>query len=133
MKYKPVRIIFLTAGLSLALLIAGCSAGNSTQQAASEAGEAPAAVAPTSAPGSGQADGSTNSQAGSQAVGFSKLNLNTAAADEFLSVPGVGARMVREFMEYRPYASILQFRREIGKYIDAEQVAAYEVSVYVPV
>lgn len=41
--------------------------------------------------------------------------------------------MVREFLEYRPYISIRQFRQEIGKYVSAEQVAAYEQYVYVPV
>ena len=41
--------------------------------------------------------------------------------------------MVREFMEYRPYASIRQFRREIGKYVNDEQVAAYEQYVIVPI
>jgi radical SAM superfamily enzyme with C-terminal helix-hairpin-helix motif len=41
--------------------------------------------------------------------------------------------MVREFMEYRPYISITQFRKEIGKYVSADQVAAYEQYVYVPV
>ena len=41
--------------------------------------------------------------------------------------------MVREFLEYRPYVSIQQFRQEIGKYVDEAQVAAYEQYVYVPV
>jgi DNA uptake protein ComE-like DNA-binding protein len=62
-----------------------------------------------------------------------KLNLNTATREQFLTVPGVGDRMVREFLEYRPYRSIQQFRREIGKYVSQEQVAAYEQYVYVPV
>ncbi len=62
-----------------------------------------------------------------------KYNLNTAGPTEFLTVPGVGNRMVREFEEYRPYTSILQFRREIGKYVDAAQVAEFEKYVYVPV
>jgi len=48
-------------------------------------------------------------------------------------VPNAGNRMVREFQEYRPYTSILQFRQEIGKYVDAAQVAEYEKYVYVPV
>lgn len=34
--------------------------------------------------------------------------------------------MVRKFEEYRPYVSIQQFRREIGKYVDEAMVAAYE-------
>ena len=62
-----------------------------------------------------------------------KISLNTATADEILTVPGVGNRMVREFMEYRPYTTIAQFRREIGKYVDAAQVADYEKYVFVPV
>jgi radical SAM superfamily enzyme with C-terminal helix-hairpin-helix motif len=45
----------------------------------------------------------------------------------------MGDRMVHEFEEYRPYRSIQQFRREIGKYVDAAQVAEYEKYIYVPV
>ena len=62
-----------------------------------------------------------------------KLNLNTATSDEFRTIPGVGSAMVREFEEYRPYVSIKQFRLEIGKYVSADQVAAYEQYVVVPV
>jgi DNA uptake protein ComE-like DNA-binding protein len=63
-----------------------------------------------------------------------KLNLNTASAQDFAAaIPGLGNRMVREFLEYRPYVSIQQFRREIGKYVDDPQVADYERYVYVPI
>ena len=63
-----------------------------------------------------------------------KLNLNEVTeADLMATIPGFSSRMVREFMEYRPYASIQQFRREIGKYVDTAQVAEYEKYVYVPV
>jgi DNA uptake protein ComE-like DNA-binding protein len=68
-----------------------------------------------------------------QAADFVRLDLNAASGDDFRTIPGVGNRMVREFMEYRPYVSIRQFRREIGKYVSDEQVAAYEQYVYVPV
>ena len=49
------------------------------------------------------------------------------------TIPDFGNRMVREFFEYQPYVSIQQFRREIGKYVDDEQVAFYESYVFVPV
>ena len=62
-----------------------------------------------------------------------KLNLNEATREDFLTLPDVGNRMVREFLEYRPYISIQQFRREIGKYVDEAQVAAYEESLFVPI
>ncbi len=62
-----------------------------------------------------------------------KLDLNTASDDAFRTIPGVGDRMVREFNEYRPYGSIAQFRREIGKYVDEATVAEYERYLYVPV
>ncbi len=62
-----------------------------------------------------------------------KINLNTALSDEFRAIPDMGDRMVHEFEEYRPYVSIQQFRREIGKYVDEEQVAEYEQYVFVPI
>ena len=62
-----------------------------------------------------------------------KVNINTGSAEVFMTIPGVGERMVHEFEEYRPYTTIVQFRREIGKYVDDEQVAAYEEYIFVPI
>ncbi|MBE0690712.1 MAG: carboxypeptidase regulatory-like domain-containing protein [Anaerolineae bacterium] len=67
------------------------------------------------------------------AATFTLLDLNSASGDAFLTIPDMSSRMVREFNEYRPYISIAQFRREIGKYVSDEQVAAYEQYVYVPI
>lgn len=64
---------------------------------------------------------------------FVPFNLNTTAEADFKMIPGVGDRMAHEFEEYRPYTSIQQFRREIGKYVDEEEVARYENYVFVPV
>ena len=57
---------------------------------------------------------------------FVPIDLNTATREEILAVPGVGDRMAHEFEEYRPYTSLEQFRREIGKYVDDEEVARLE-------
>ena len=38
-----------------------------------------------------------------------RVNLNDGTRAEFGEIPGVGNRMIREFMEYRPYVSIRQF------------------------
>lgn len=54
------------------------------------------------------------------------LDLNKATRAEILMVPGVGAKMAHEFEEYRPWTSIEQFRREIGKYVDKTEVARLE-------
>ena len=54
---------------------------------------------------------------------FIPINLNKATDDVFLTIPGVGARMVREFNEYRPWTSQAQFQKEIGKYVDQKEVA----------
>jgi DNA uptake protein ComE-like DNA-binding protein len=67
------------------------------------------------------------------AVAWPKYNLNTASTEQFLSIPGAGERMTREFQEYRPYTSIGQFRGEIGKYVSPQEVAAFEAYVFVPV
>ncbi len=64
---------------------------------------------------------------------FVPINLNTATRDEILLVPGVGRRMAHEFEEYRPYVAMEQFRREIGKYVDDEEVARLEQYVFVPI
>lgn len=56
---------------------------------------------------------------------FIPINLNTATDDLFLTIPGVGARMVREFKEYRPWTSQAQFQKEIGKYVDQKEVARF--------
>lgn len=57
---------------------------------------------------------------------FVPINLNTATDAEILTIPGLGQRMLREFKEYRPYTSMAQFRREIGKYVSRQEVARLE-------
>ena len=60
---------------------------------------------------------------------FVPINLNSAPEEDILLIPGVGKRMAHEFREYRPYKSMQQFRREIGKYVDAEEIARLEMYV----
>ena len=57
---------------------------------------------------------------------FVPLNLNTATPEDLLTIPGVGNRLLREFLEYRPYIAMQQFRREIGKYVSDEEIARLE-------
>ncbi len=57
---------------------------------------------------------------------FVPIDLNTASDEDILSIPGVGRRMEHEFKEYRPYQSIAQFRREMGKYVDDKEVTRLE-------
>ncbi len=64
---------------------------------------------------------------------FVHLNLNTATREEILMIPNLGNRMVREFLEYRPYKAMAQFRREMGKYVDGKEVARMEQYVFVPI
>jgi DNA uptake protein ComE-like DNA-binding protein len=64
---------------------------------------------------------------------FVPVNLNTASREEILLIPGVGDRMLHEFLEYRPYKTLSQFHREIGKYVDDKELARLEQYVFVPV
>lgn len=57
---------------------------------------------------------------------FVPISLNTATDAEILTIPGLGQRMLREFKEYRPYKSMDQFRREIGKYVSRQEVVRLE-------
>ena len=63
---------------------------------------------------------------------FVNINLNTATGEEILLVPGAGKRMAREFAEYRPWKSYAQFEKEIGKYVDATEVARLAQYTFIP-
>ena len=64
---------------------------------------------------------------------FVPLNINDTAEDTFKLIPGVGDRMAHEFEEYKPYVNLNQFRKEIGKYVDEQEVARLEQYIFVPV
>ncbi|MCZ0935799.1 MAG: helix-hairpin-helix domain-containing protein [Gemmatimonadetes bacterium] len=61
------------------------------------------------------------------------INLNDVTNEEILLIPGVGDRMAHEFEEYRPYVDMGEFRMEIGKYVDEEEVERLARYVYVPI
>lgn len=56
---------------------------------------------------------------------FVPINLNTASEDAIKLIPGMTPKMVHEFLEYRPYADMAEFDREIGKYVDEAEVARF--------
>jgi DNA uptake protein ComE-like DNA-binding protein len=64
---------------------------------------------------------------------FVHVNLNTATREEILLIPGAGARMAREFAEYRPWKTFAQFDKEIGKYVGAAETARLAQYVFIPV
>ncbi|MCB0143188.1 MAG: hypothetical protein KDE50_25035 [Caldilineaceae bacterium] len=147
MNSKPTMRIMAPTLAAIMLIAAACAGNTSTTN--STAASAPTAAAEATAtepaaetatteeattePAATAADAEATTEPAA-AVAMTKLNLNTVTGDELLNtIPGFGDRMVREFQEYRPYISIQQFRREIGKYVDDAQVADYEQYVYVPV
>lgn len=64
---------------------------------------------------------------------FVQINLNTASEEEILMIPGTGKRMLHEFLEYRPYKTLAQFHKEIGKYVDKTELARLGQYVFVPI
>ena len=88
---RMMTAIVLVLGLS-----AAAAAAQETARASAKAATAPA---PSGAP----------------------VNLNTATDEDILSIPGAGARMVREFKEYRPWKTKAQFDKEIAKYVGAKE------------
>jgi DNA uptake protein ComE-like DNA-binding protein len=128
-----VRSVTLLCALLLSLLGGACSSGggNAPSTNAANTNNATKASNVSNAPAN-TSSGANNQTSGQTAQ--AKLNINTASANELLqTIPGMGNRMVHEFEEYRPYKSLQQFRREIGKYVDAKQVAEYEKYIYVPI
>ncbi len=64
---------------------------------------------------------------------FIQINLENAPKEEILLIPGLGNRMLHEFLEYRPYKTLARFHKEIGKYVDAKELARLEQYVFVPI
>lgn len=158
MKSVIQRAGLLSAGALAAIVLAACggattistptsapaaatiapAAATATEPTAATAAEPTAATAaePTAASATEPtaATVAEPTTAAAPAATNTKLDLNTVTEDQLLAtIPGFGSRMVREFMEYRPYTTILQFRKEIGKYVSTDVVAEYEKYVYVPV
>lgn len=80
------------------------------------------------------ADAAAEAEAAKAFVPAPTVNLNTATKEQIKAgVPGIGDKMIHEFEEYRPYVSIAQFRKQMGKYVDAPTIAQYERDVFVPV
>ncbi|HKY19951.1 MAG TPA: hypothetical protein VJM31_01925 [Vicinamibacterales bacterium] len=63
---------------------------------------------------------------------FVHINLNTATSDEMLLIPGAGKKMAHEFEEYRPWRTWAQFEKEIGKYVNAQEVARLAQYAFIP-
>ena len=63
---------------------------------------------------------------------FIPVNLNTATDADIQTIPGVGPRMLHEFKEYRPWKTMEQFNKEIGKYVDAKELKRLARYVAIP-
>jgi DNA uptake protein ComE-like DNA-binding protein len=112
------KSVFGFVFLFLAVFITACSSGSENRQTSTA----------NSSPNSNMSPATTSS------APKAKLNVNNASqADLMRTIPGLGSRMLHEFEEYRPYKSIQQFRREIGKYVDQNQLAEYEKYIFVPI
>lgn len=80
-----------------------------------------------------QANGLTPEQATAfYGKAFVHINLNTATAEEIMLIPGAGKRMAHEFEEYRPWKAWAQFDKEIGKYVNAQEVARLAQYGFIP-
>ena len=107
--------------LSAVVAVAACSSD------ANKAADTTAAATDTAVSATTTASTTTTTAAADNSgAAIVPVNINTATDAEILKIPGVGPRMLREFKEYRPWTSIAQFRREIGKYVDKAEVARLE-------
>lgn len=129
-----VRSAMVLLALLSTLALAGCNSANDNARSTNAPASPPVNTSNSSAASANASSATTNQPAGSTTAAKPKLNVNTAAANDFLTtIPGMGNKMVHEFEEYRPYRSIQQFRKEIGKYVSPEQVAEYEKYIFVPI
>ena len=113
-----LKLMLLCVSLSAIVFVSACGSGADNSPNTS--------VRPAASPAASVASPASAAKA--------KLNINTASQTDLTNaIPNLGNRMIHEFEEYRPYKSIQQFRKEIGKYVNQEQVAEYEKYIFVPI
>lgn len=123
-----IRFINLRQTLTCCAVVAAVactSKSENAQDTAAVTGDTSMAP-PTAASTTTPAATTTPSSTTASTTPIHRININTATDAELMTIPGMGPRMLREFKEYRPYTSIEQFRREIGKYVDKAEVARFE-------
>ena len=127
-----IRITHLVS-LSAVVALAACTSksDNAADSTAAMADTSAAATTSTMPADTGAMASTSASTTASSTGAITKIDLNTATDAQILAIPGMGPRMLREFKEYRPYKSMDQFRREIGKYVDKTEVARLEQYVVI--
>ena len=118
----------LTAVLSVSAIVAvaACAKKSGTTADTTAAGTKVDTSMAASTTTTATPPAATSTTSASSTSAIVPVNINTATDAQILAIPGMGPRMLREFKEYRPYTSIEQFRREIGKYVDKAEVARLE-------
>jgi DNA uptake protein ComE-like DNA-binding protein len=117
---------FLSLSAALALVACTAKSDNPADTTAMAVDTSMSATTSTTTTPTTASPAGTASTTASSTGAITRININTATDAQILAIPGMGPRMLREFKEYRPYTSIEQFRREIGKYVDKAEVARLE-------
>lgn len=68
------------------------------------------------------AQGAPAKPAATSTMKMTKVNINTATPAQLQTIPGVGSRIAKEIIEYRPYNNLAKFRKELGKYLKPAQL-----------
>jgi hypothetical protein len=58
---------------------------------------------------------------------FVPINPNSASDETLLSVPGLTLQLLKALKDHRPYKSVQEFRTEIGKHVNANELSRLEV------
>lgn len=67
-----------------------------------------------------------------EAYVFVPLDLNAATDADIMTIPGMTAKMLHEFKEYRPYDAVARYTREMTKYVPAKEAARLTRFVALP-
>ena len=57
---------------------------------------------------------------------FVPISVNSASDEALLSIPGITPQTLRGLKDHRPYKNVQEFRTEIARYVNAQELGRLE-------
>lgn len=119
-------IVLAGLAISASMAFAATTTPNPVSSASNAVKIAAAGIANTAKKATAVASTKAVTATPAAVVTGAKVNINTATRAELLKVPGVGAKMVKKIVQYRPYTNFTKLEQKLIKYFPLSTVKKVE-------